>query len=245
LTYGLPSARRRFLDILLSQLYPGYLQNLRNYKKCITQKNKLLNTDNAIDDKDINIWNQQIITYGSEVIFQRRRFIDFANQIISQFYKKISDKDEQIKIDYNCTIQYHESEPVLSEIKEAFNFVLKRSIDSEIKRKTCLFGPHKDDLDFLKNGYLFKSHGSQGENKSFLIALKTVESHYIQQISNKIPLFLLDDIFGELDSSRVENLVRLINNEGQTFITTTDLEKFKNIFPESCKFIFLKDHMIQ
>jgi len=245
LTYGVPAARRRFLDILLSQLYPGYMHNLRNYKKCVSQKNKLLNSDDAINEKDINIWNQQISVHGSEVIFHRTKFIHFVNQKINHFYKRISDKEEQIEVSYNSTIQNLESEEDVSRIKEHFNLTLKKAIESEIRRKVSLVGPHKDDLDFLKNGYLFKSHGSQGENKSFLMALKTVESNYIQQIAEKRPLFLLDDIFGELDSSRVENLVRLINNEGQTFITTTDLEKFKDIFPEDSKLIFLKNHSIQ
>lgn len=241
LTYGVPAARRRFLDILLSQLYPGYLHNLRNYKKCITQKNKLLNTENSVSKRDLEIWNQQIIIYGSEVIFQREKFINFANQCISQFYKNISDKDEEIKIVYNSTLR----EQHIDKIQELFRSELNRLTENEIRRKSSLAGPHKDDLDFYKNGFLFKSHGSQGENKSFLMALKTVESNYIQHISNKKPLFLLDDIFGELDASRVENLVRLINNEGQSFITTTDLEKFKNIYPDSSKLLHLKNHRIQ
>jgi DNA replication and repair protein RecF len=241
LTYGVPAARRRFLDILLSQLYPGYLHNLRNYKKCISQKNKLLNSENSVSKQDLDIWNQQIIIHGSEVILQREKFINFANGQISQFYKKISDKDEEIKIVYSSVLK----EQQLDKIKELFRQELNRITENEIRRKSSLAGPHKDDLDFFKNGFLFKSHGSQGENKSFLMALKTVESNYIQQISKKKPLFLLDDIFGELDVSRVENLVHLINNEGQSFITTTDLDKFKNIFPDNSKLIYLRDHSIQ
>ena len=245
LTYGVPAARRKFLDILLSQLYLGYLHNLRNYKKCITQKNKLLNTDGLISEKDIDVWNQQISNYGSELIFQRIKFIDFVNQQVNDVYKRISDKQEQIEVIYTSTINDLVSYIDLEKIKNLFDQTLKKSSDSEIKRKISLIGPHKDDLDFLKNGFLFKSHGSQGENKSFLMALKTIESNYIQQISKKKPLFLLDDIFGELDNSRVENLVHLINNEGQTFVTTTDLEKFKNIFPENSKLIHLENHVIQ
>jgi DNA replication and repair protein RecF len=245
LTYGVPSTRRRFLDILLSQLFPGYLQNLRNYKKCITQKNKLLNSEEVIQKEDINIWNQQIIDYGSRIIFQRKKFIDFANDKINTCYKKISGKEEQIEVVYNSTIQNLQNEFELKEINQLFKQALAKQMESEIKRKLSLTGPHKDDLDFFKNGFLFKSHGSQGENKSFLMALKTVESNYIQYISKKMPLFLLDDIFGELDSSRVKNLVYLINDQGQTFITTTDLEKFKNIFPENSKLIFINNHVIQ
>ena len=245
LTYGVPAARRRFLDILLSQLFPGYLQNLRSYKKCISQKNRLLNLDSTIKENDIRIWNEQIVNYGSEVIAHRNNFVTFANEEISRFYKKISNKNEKIEITYKSTIQNIEPDLTVTDIKDSFNKTLQKSLDSEIRRKISLIGPHKDDLDFFKNGFLFKSHGSQGENKSFLMALKTVESLYIQDISKKKPLFLLDDIFGELDNSRVENLVLLINDEGQTFITTTDPEKFKNNFPENSKLLFLRDHSIQ
>jgi len=245
LTYGVPAARRRFLDILLSQLYPGYLHNLKNYKKSITQKNRLLNSENVVNENEIDIWNQQIVTYGSEIILHRKKFLVFANEQISSVYKRISDKVEEIKIVYNSTVQDLEIDTKLEKIKQLYGHSLVKAYESEIKRRTSLVGPHKDDLDFLKNGFLFKSHGSQGENKSFLMALKTVESNYIQQVSKKKPLFLLDDIFGELDTSRVENLIHLINNEGQTFITTTDIEKFKNIFPENSKLIFLENHTIQ
>lgn len=245
LTYGVPSARRKFLDILLSQLYPGYLHNLRNYKKCVQQKNRLLNSDDPVNKKDVDIWNEQIIKYGSSIINHRILFIHYANQNINEVYKKISDKQEEIDIIYNSTIVNLKQNPEPEQTESLFRNSINEYFNNELKRRTSLIGPHKDDLDFLKDGFLFKSHGSQGENKSFLMALKTIESDYTRQITNKRPLFLLDDLFGELDNSRVENLIHLINEDGQTFITTTDLEKFKHIFPEDSKLIHLENHMIQ
>ena len=133
---------------------------------------------------------------------------------------------------------------MLEDIKSVFAETIAKFAEKERKRKVSLVGPHKDDLGFYMDGYPFKSHGSQGENKSFLLALKINESQFIREISGKNPLFLLDDIFGELDSERINNLMEIIKKEGQTFITTTEINKFKGSVPGDTKFIRLKDHAV-
>jgi len=214
------------------------------YKKSVSQKNKLLSGNGNFEIRELEIWNQQLVTYGSEIIFKRLKFIEFANSKISSSYQNISKNKEKITIIYNSTLNELSSKSTLNDIKIFFRKALENSKDNEKKRKVCLIGPHKDDLGFLKNNYSFKSHGSQGENKSFLLALKIIESSFIMEVSNKRPLFLLDDIFGELDEERINNLVQLIKKEGQTFITTTEINKFKNSVPGNTKFIHIQNHAI-
>ncbi len=244
LTYGVPAYRRKFLDVLLSQLYPGYLHNLRNYKQSVSQKNKLLNSDKTIDREELAVWNKQLVSYGSEVLQQRVKFIEFSKKYISLKYVDISKKNERIQIKYISTVPKINAESSIKEVKELFSQTLETSIMNEIRRNVSLIGPHKDDLDFLINDFPFKSHGSQGENKSFLLALKMVEADYIKEISKKRPLCLFDDIFGELDNKRINNLIDLIKNQGQTFITTTEINKFKNLELGNKKYFHLYDHAI-
>lgn len=244
LTYGVPAYRRKFLDVLLSQLYPGYLHNLRNYKRSVSQKNRLLNTERTLNNEELEVWNKQLVSYGTEILYHRIKFVDFCNKYISHKYGEISKKNETIQINYISTVSNISKERTLEEAKNNFIKTLKANKENEIKRKTSLFGPHKDDLEFLKNAFSFKTHGSQGENKSFLLALKILESDFITEVSNKKPLFLLDDIFGELDNNRINNLMELIKDQGQTFITTTETKKFKRSNPENKKYIHIQNNAV-
>ncbi|MCB9057660.1 MAG: DNA replication/repair protein RecF [Calditrichae bacterium] len=240
LTSGFPTSRRKFLDVLLSQLYPGYLQSLQRYKKCILQKNKLLNSD---ADKNLyenlSVWNNQIVEYGTLIILHRLKFVEFLNKNICTVYNKISGKTENISIKYNAHLYSLNFMMDKAGIENGLKECLFNYRDTEIKRQTSMIGPHRDDLDFLKDEYSFKTHASQGENKSFLLSLKILESNYIKEISDKKPLVLLDDIFGELDNSRIENLLTLIRNQGQTFITTTHNNKFDQIVNDSKSLIHI------
>ncbi len=245
LTYGVPASRRKFLNVLLSQLYPSYLLALQKYKRSVLQKNKLL----ALDDyptklDELDTWNKQLVEFAAEIFFYRIKFIQFLNDKISDSYNTISGKNEKISVHYKTNIHGLKAEQTLSEIKKLFSITLEKVKNSEIKRQSSLVGPHRDDVDFIKDGFPFKSHGSQGENKSFLIALKLLESQYIFEISKNLPLLLLDDIFGELDSYRVENLLTNILDHGQTFITTTDDHKVKNIVTDKKSFFNIENNFI-
>lgn len=246
LTFGLPAVRRKFLDILLSQLYPVYLQSLQKYKKAVQQKNRFLSdTTNENKISELEIWNSQIIEYGSEIVFRRIKFINYINKHITKKYNVISGKTEQIKIDYNSFYSNKTDDIELITIKNDFLTAINKAKEKEWRRQTSLVGPHKDDFFIFKEGYPFKSHGSQGENKSILLALKLLESDYVYHISHKKPILLLDDIFGELDNNRVHNLLSLIIEYGQVFITTTDLNKFKTDRTDNTSHILIKDHTLQ
>ena len=150
---------------------------------------------------------------------------DFIREKINDSYKFISEKEENISIEYISTL-WNRDEAQIPDISARFAAVLQENIGNDIKRETTLKGPHRDDLNFLKDGLLLKQFGSQGENKTFLIALKFIESAYLKMELNEAPLLLLDDIFGELDEYRINHLMDYVLGIGQSFITTTLKSKF-------------------
>ncbi|HID39886.1 MAG TPA: DNA replication/repair protein RecF [Calditrichaeota bacterium] len=231
LTYGLPAYRRRFLDILLSQVHPLYLNALQNYKRSLAQRNKLLTLIKETKEPPSSLepWDEQLVKYGSDVVYYRIVFVDFLNQRLVKNYRSISYiNEESIDVEYKSNIAGKEKMSNRDKIRERFAAQLIKNRGYDIYKESTSIGPHRDDLVFLKNGYPFKTYGSQGENKTFLIALKLIESEYVLQNAKEGPLLLLDDIFGELDEYRIGHLIDYITEIGQTFITTTVRNKFQN-----------------
>jgi DNA replication and repair protein RecF len=243
LTYGVPANRRRFLDILLSQVSPLYLQALQNYKKSLLQRNKLLSliNDNKESKKALFPWDEQLVQYGVEIISSRLKIVEYLNTKIAQYYKIISDKNENISINYKSNLIKKLEKVDIDKLKNKYFELLSLDIENDILRQTTLIGPHRDDVEFLKDDHLIKSFGSQGENKTFLIALKFVESEYLKEKKNESPVLLMDDIFSELDSKRNNNLVKYIKNIGQIFITTTQRDKFKNSYLKDSNYIEIRN----
>ncbi len=229
LTMGYPSSRRKFLDILLSQVSKVYLQNLKFYKKIIQQKNKLLNEESKETfEKQIEIWNEQLSEYGSFIIKNRLDFIDFLNKNLSDYYHTFSNSNERIEVKYKTTFDLEDSLISANSIKTMLVNKLQQVKNNERERKTTLAGPHLDDLQFFKDRKSFKEFGSQGENKTLIIVLKILEWKYVSKNNKYQPMMLLDDIFGELDMSRINGLLDFLKKTGQSFITTTLLDKFED-----------------
>lgn len=229
LTMGYPSARRKFLDILLSQISKIYLQNLKIYKRTIQQKNKLLNEESKETiEKQIDIWNEQISEYGSFIIKKRLEFIDFLNNNLSEYYHNFSKSNEIIEAEYKTNFDFENNSISSENLKINLNSKLRKVKNSEIDKRTILAGPHLDDLQFLKDKKSFKEYGSLGENKTLIIVLKILEWKYVSQNNKYKPMMLLDDIFGELDISRINGLLEFLKKTGQSFITTTLIDKFEN-----------------
>ncbi len=243
LTYGVPQYRRRFLDILLSQVNPLYLQALQYYKRNIMQRNQILSLISEGTEKIDALfpWDVQLIQYGSEIIFNRLQFVRFMNDHLQDNYRQISEEDEKIEVRYKTFLKNADDQITIDSIQEQYESKLSATYRDDIKRQNTLIGPHRDDLLFFKDGFLLKSYGSQGENKTFLIALKFVESAYLKKKNNEIPIFLLDDIFGELDTERIRHLLSYLIREGQTFVTTTLKEKFNTLHLKEENFIKIKN----
>lgn len=246
LTYGVPENRRKFIDILLSQISPVYLYALQAYKKTLNHRNRLLSliAEKKENQQALFPWDEQLVKYGSDIIRFRNQFVKYANDKIDGYYSQLSLTDEQISVKYKTNIKSNPDDEKLDNIEEQLRAALSENINSDLFRQNTLSGPHRDDLIFYKDNYPLKSYGSQGENKTLIIALKLVESEYLKEKTNENPILIMDDIFGELDDQRIKNLLGYVVKFGQTFITTTSDQKFKEMSTGSVRFLEIERGMV-
>lgn len=213
-----PSERRRFIDMELCQLDSFYLYNLNNYNKIVNQRNKLLKdiyTNYSLKDT-LDIWDSQLISYGSKIIERRISFINQLNEIIYEIHKKLSGDREEILIQYEPNV-----------LIEEFERKLKQSQEKDIKLKMTTVGPHRDDICFNVNGIDIRKFGSQGQQRTAALSLKLSEIELVKKVTKDTPVLLLDDVLSELDSNRQKYLLDSIGNI-QTIITCTGLDDFVN-----------------
>ena len=213
-----PSERRRFVDMELCQLDSFYLYNLNHYNKIINQRNKLLKDMYMNPDlkETLNIWDMQLVSFGSKVIERRRLFVDQLNEIIHEIHKKLSGGKEELLIKYEPDVDIDE-----------FEKKLRFSQDRDIKAKMTSVGPHRDDFSFLVGDIDIRKYGSQGQQRTAALSLKLSEIELVKKITKDTPVLLLDDVLSELDSNRQNYLLNSIG-EIQTIITCTGLEEFVN-----------------
>lgn len=211
-----PSERRRFIDLELCQLNKLYVHSLVQYNKVLLQRNKLLKElfFKPEYEETLDVWDMQLVNYGREVIRFRREFIDQLNEIIRGIHRSLSGDKEEIEISY---------EPYTQEDQLAD--VLKRNRGQDMKQKTTLSGPHRDDISFIVNGIDIRKFGSQGQQRTAALSLKLSELELVKRISRDEPILLLDDVLSELDSGRQNHLLSAIQNI-QTMITCTGLDDF-------------------
>ncbi len=229
LSYGSPAERRKFIDVLLSQVSPLYLENLKNYRRSVQQRGALLAEKNFANIKNqIGIWNEQLVKYGIPIIRKRIEFIDFLNIHLSEKYSAYSGKEEKIGAVYKSNLMkdiYTNSD---AEIQKTFSTILTENFNKDLAFQKTTSGPHRDDIEFFKDEKSFKDFGSQGENKTLIIVLKFLEWEYLSQSNKNKPVLILDDIFGELDELRMNGLLDYLKHIGQAFITTTMDSKFSD-----------------
>lgn len=216
--------RRKYLDGVISQFNGLYLTNLLNYNKSLQQRNALLKSfaeNRNFDAELLEMWDHKLNDLGSQIFEVRAQFIEDFRPIFQKYFSFISDGKEEVGIQYNS--QLHKSE---------LSLLLKESLRKDQAIRYTSVGIHKDDLEFTISSYPIKKYGSQGQQKSFVIAIKLAQFEYMRQIKNQKPILLLDDIFDKLDSHRVEQIVKLVNEEefGQVFITDTQKERIEHIF---------------
>ena len=213
-----PSERRRFVDMELCQLDNFYLYNLNNYNKIINQRNKLLKDMymNPQLKETLNIWDMQLVSYGSKIIERRKLFEEQLNKIIYDIHKKLSGGKEELTIKYEPDVDIDE-----------FEQKLKYSQDRDIKTKMTSVGPHRDDFCFLVGDTDIRKFGSQGQQRTAALSLKLSEIELVKKITKDTPILLLDDVLSELDSNRQNYLLNSIGDI-QTIITCTGLEEFVN-----------------
>ncbi len=212
--------RRKFMDVVISQYDREYLDALIRYNKALLQRNALLKSDRPVDEEVFLIWEESMSQAGEVVFRKREAFIQEFIPIFQSFYSFISQDKEQVGLAYDS----HARDASLLE-------VIRESRVRDQIMGYSLRGIHKDDLSMLLGDYPIKREGSQGQNKTYLIALKLAQFDFLRRMGVKVPLLLLDDIFDKLDATRVEQIVKLVSGDkfGQIFITDTNREHLDRI----------------
>lgn len=213
--------RRKFMDSIISLSDNAYLQNLLKYNKVLSQRNSLLKyfaANHTFDAVNIDIYDQQLVTYGSELYAKRKAFIEQFVKIFQSQYQHIVNNSTHENFIEKVTLSYKTQLD-----KSDFKTLLKGNLHRDRLLQYSTVGLHKDDLVFKINGHAIKKVGSQGQQKSFLIALKLAQFDFIKKQTKLIPILLLDDIFDKLDEKRVGQLIGIVNDEnfGQLFISDT------------------------
>jgi len=216
--------RRKYIDSVISQFDRLYLDDLISYQKALFQRNtllKLFHEKHTFDASALECWDEQLIRHGSVLYSKRKTFLEKFIPIFCHYYSYMNFSEETVDIVYQSQLSEGE-----------YPGLLTQSVDRDRAAQYTTVGIHKDDLDFRIAGYPVKRFGSQGQQKSFVIAIKLAQFDYTRSVKGYKPLLLLDDVFDKLDDMRVQQLISLVSehNFGQVFITDTSEERIRRIF---------------
>ena len=219
---GTPQDRRDWLDRAISQIYPAYDERISKYDKIRIQKNNLLKSE-MIDDALLDIFNEQLAVTGANIIFLRKKFLGEISKIAAQKHNIIS-TTEEFSLNYTCPCNE------INEISEYLKQQLKERRCEEIARKQSCVGPHRDDIEFKINGLDAVKFASQGQQRTLVLSLKLSELEIIKEKTGFSPILLLDDVLAELDETRQNYLLKSIEDDTQTIITSVDTVLFEEEF---------------
>ena len=210
--------RRRFVDSVISQYDAIYLENLIRYNRALQQRNNLLKQfagRNTFQSESLEVWDDQLIKYGKQIHTSRTNFVEKLQPVFQKYYEMISGGKETVGLKLQSELTFND-----------FEELLKQSVGKDRMLQYTTTGTHKDDFEFELADYPIKKFGSQGQKKTYLVALKLAQFDFMKEISGLTPILLLDDIFDKLDKNRVEQIVNLVADDhfGQIFITDTNRE---------------------
>lgn len=216
--------RRKLMDVVVAQYDRNYLDSLNRYNKALMQRNSLLKLETEPDGSLLDIWEEQMAHEGELLYGKRRDFIESLSPLFQEIYQRISGDKEKVSL---CYVSHCQRGPLLDVIR------CDRAKDRIMGYS--LHGVHRDDLEMMIGDYPMKREGSQGQNKTFVTALKLAQLLFLKSKVGTAPLLLLDDIFDKLDANRVEQIIRLVGTEdfGQIFITDTNREHIDKILESS------------
>ncbi|MFM7363973.1 MAG: DNA replication/repair protein RecF [Cuspidothrix sp.] len=228
LVRGSPQGRRTWLDTLLIQLEPVYAHILHQYHQVLRQRNAFLkhyvNTTEKSLQSQLAIWDAQLVNAGMRVIMRRDRAIQRLALIASTWHSSISGASEALQINYLPNVPWEKTSN--QELQSAFFAKLQQRATAELHRGITLVGPHRDEIELIINQTPARQYGSQGQQRTLVLALKLAELQLIEEVVNEPPLLLLDDVLAELDPFRQNQLLDAIQERFQTLITTTHLSAF-------------------
>lgn len=217
--------RRRLMDMVISQYDRSYIDAMNRYNKALQQRNALLKQEEEPDNEVISLFEEQMAMEGEKIYQRRRAFIEELTPIFQRIHETISENREQVSLTY---LSHCQRGPLLE--------VIQRDRFKDRAVGYSLHGIHRDDLEFTLGGHPMKREGSQGQNKTFVIALKLAQFDFLKRTNSKTtPLLLLDDIFDKLDARRVEQIIKLVGGDefGQIFITDTNRDHLDRILASS------------
>ena len=233
ITFGGPVERRRFMDLALSQVSGAYLEDILEYRKALRQRNRIL-ADNrmreALPPGVIEPWTESLVAYGSRIAHHRAQFAAELRSHILNAYRSIMPDTEIPDIAYLCGFEPGDTGDVRG-YASGLSADLEAKNSEERRRGLTLAGPHRDDLQLTINGLDVKRFASQGQHRTLLVALKIAEYSYMRERHNETPMFLLDDVFSELDMGRVHRMLAFAGGLGQVMITTTEGTVFGDSVP--------------
>ncbi|NDW09553.1 DNA replication/repair protein RecF [Dysgonomonas sp. 520] len=212
--------RRRLMDVSISQFDKEYLHHLIKYNNCLQQRNALLRMEHAADETLFGLWEEQLAQEGLHIFEKRQQFINRLTPLFQRFYDYVCQSNEVVSLSYRSQLN-----------QDDFMTVLKNKREKDRMLGYTSFGVHRDDLEMYLGDYPIKKVGSQGQNKTYLIALKLAQFDYLSHSEPIKPILLLDDIFDKLDTSRVKQIVQLVSGDdfGQIFITDTNREHLTDL----------------
>jgi len=219
--------RRKFMDGIISQENKSYLQNLLHYNRALQQRNLLLkhfSREHHYDKDALEIWNEKLIEFGEPIFELRNKFIENFVPVFQEFYRKISVGKEDVALQFKSSLAEGD-----------FRGQLEKNLNEDLLKQYTGVGIHKDDLVFSIDGYSLKKFASQGQQKTFLLALKLAQFRQMQDSMGKTPILLLDDIYDKLDEWRMRELMKLVSEKGfeQIFITDTHADRVVDFFKDS------------
>ncbi len=218
--------RRKFIDSVISQFDKLYLDDLINYNKALLQRNILLKKfaeSRFFDQSSLEIWDEQLIKLGEKIYNTRIAFLNEFKPLFQYYFNYISNGKEKVEVIYDSQLMEH-----------SFKKLLEISLEKDRITRYTNVGIHKDDLSLQIENYPVKKFGSQGQQKSYVVAMKLAQFEYTKNTKGFKPVLLLDDIFDKLDDIRVKQIIQLVseNSFGQAFITDTQQERVENIFKQ-------------
>jgi DNA replication and repair protein RecF len=223
---GTSEIRRRFLDGIISQYDKVYLDKLISYNQVLRQRNALLKhfaESRTFDSETLEIWDEQLVLHGNSILEKRREFLRQFIPLFNNYYRYISSSREEVGLEYENSLGAAD-----------FKTCLLTSLPKDRVLQYSTVGPHKDDLDFTLDGFSLKKFASQGQQKSYLLALKLAQFEFIKEQKNMKPLLLLDDVYDKLDEHRFTRLLEMVSGDqfGQIFITDTHPERIERLLTE-------------
>jgi DNA replication and repair protein RecF len=218
--------RRKWMDSIISQFDKSFLDKLIRYTKILDQRNALLKHfyENGIFEREsIEIWDKQLIQFGTQIYQRRKMFLEEFISVFQSFYNFIGEESEEVKLEYKSQLN-----------DSTFEELLKQNTRKDAQYQYTNAGVHKDDLVFTIKDQPIKKFGSQGQQKSFVIALRLAQFDCLTKNLNQKPILMLDDIFDKLDNKRVKKLMSMVSDNifGQVFVTDTEEDRIMSVFNE-------------